>query len=691
MDGFPIPGRQHLPAVLLGLATAAALYVPPLSPASRLDWNLYDRLARQALQAAPDDIVVLHFSDPAWLDTLLSIAENDGARLVLTTDAQPPSPRANDLAFGPTELPLSASVLRRTQWRQGGHLWFRDEIDGVVRRDWTIGDEPTAIKSLAQAAADHLGRPAPAHMAATGRHWPRFAATDSFKRLAPQDLQTQPGKLHGKIVVAGSSATLFQTPLGPMKAPDLVAQMLAARISGAAIGGGPLAHAASWLAAIVLVALLLNLRAAAPVWRAVWTVAAASGLAATAAVAFLAANLALPIVAPAAFVLVTGGLAARRSARASEAGGHAAPSPVDARRLTAEGRLLEAASAYHAMPPSPALLPELYDLATALETHAHTEHAVAVWHRMAQIDVRYRDVAKRLARNARSETAEQPATPSLLDTEPATLGRYELLELLGHGTTGQVYLGRDPKINRLLAIKVINLRGEPAAQAADLGEHLCREVESAGRLNHPNIVTIYDVGEAQGLAYIAMEYLKGRHLSDFTDEATLLDPARVVDLMARTADALHYAHGHNVVHRDIKPANIMYDSILDELKITDFGIARLIDVSRTRTGIVLGTPSYMAPEQLEGENVNGHTDLFALGVTLYQLLTGRLPFRGASMTKLMFVIANEPHLPVTALCPGLPAGLSSIVDKALAKKPSERYGTGAEMADALRAVSAKIV
>jgi serine/threonine-protein kinase len=188
-----------------------------------------------------------------------------------------------------------------------------------------------------------------------------------------------------------------------------------------------------------------------------------------------------------------------------------------------------------------------------------------------------------------------------------------------------------------------------------------------------------------------MEYLKGRHLSDFTDDATLLPAAKVIDLMAATADALHYAHQRHVVHRDIKPANIMYDSVLDELKITDFGIARLIDVSRTRTGIVLGTPSYMAPEQLEGENVNGHTDLFALGVTLYQLLTGCLPFRGASMTKLMFVIANEPHQPVSALRPGLPAALSSIIDKALAKKPSERFTTGAEMADALRAVSTSII
>jgi serine/threonine-protein kinase len=131
----------------------------------------------------------------------------------------------------------------------------------------------------------------------------------------------------------------------------------------------------------------------------------------------------------------------------------------------------------------------------------------------------------------------------------------------------------------------------------------------------------------------------------------------------------------------------MYDSLSASLTLTDFGIARLIDVSRTRTGIVLGTPSFMAPEQLEGRNVNGHTDLFALGVTLYELLTGRLPFRGASMTELMFVIANEPHQPVTAVRPDLPAVLDSVIDRALAKEPNARYARGADMADALRAAA----
>ena len=211
-----------------------------------------------------------------------------------------------------------------------------------------------------------------------------------------------------------------------------------------------------------------------------------------------------------------------------------------------------------------------------------------------------------------------------------------------------------------------------------------REAEMAGRLNHPAIVTVYDAGEDLGLAYIAMEYLRGQHLSHFADAARLLPPKNVMMLAARVADALHYAHRQNVVHRDIKPANIMFNPDADELKITDFGIARLTDASRTKTGIVLGTPSFMSPEQLEGRSLDGRSDLFALGVSLYQLLTGQLPFRADSMPRLMQKIATEPHAPINLARPDLPACIVGIIDKTLAKNPEDRYQNGAELAAALR-------
>ena len=182
-----------------------------------------------------------------------------------------------------------------------------------------------------------------------------------------------------------------------------------------------------------------------------------------------------------------------------------------------------------------------------------------------------------------------------------------------------------------------------------------------------------------------MEFLQGETLNQYTAPDKLLPPATVLEVVARIADALDYAHGEDVVHRDIKPANVVLDRAARTIKITDFGIARLTNTSATRSGIVLGTPSFMAPEQLEGRNVTGRSDLFALGVTLFQLLAGQLPFRADSMTGLMYKIANAPHPPLKTIRPDLPPCVSAIVDRALKKDPAERYPTAGEMARALRA------
>jgi len=268
---------------------------------------------------------------------------------------------------------------------------------------------------------------------------------------------------------------------------------------------------------------------------------------------------------------------------------------------------------------------------------------------------------------------------------PERLGRYELIHEIGKGAMGVVYRGRDPRINREVAIKAIPLADE--FDPADLEQarvRFFREAEMAGRLSHPHIVTIYDAGEDRGTAYIAMELLRGQHLVEYTGAAGLLPTAVGIEIVARLADALHYAHQNQVVHRDIKPANIMFDAPSGELKITDFGIARLTDSGRTRTGVVLGTPSFMSPEQLQGRPVTGRSDLFSLAVSLYQLLTGQLPFRGDSMPGLMMKIVQEPHPRICAINPALPPALDPFFDRALAKNPAERYDSGASFAQALR-------
>jgi len=371
--------------------------------------------------------------------------------------------------------------------------------------------------------------------------------------------------------------------------------------------------------------------------------------------------------------------------------------------------------------PNATVLSDLYTLGTQLEQRGRAPQATAVYRHLAHFDNTYRDVAARLRRlldadrakpkaaaadraapsptaAAAAGSAAEPASNGAAaavappaGTDPQRLGRYQLEREIGRGAMGVVYLGRDTAINRMVAIKAIPLASEFSdAELVEARSRFFREAETAGRLNHPNIVTIYDVGEERGLAYIAMEYLKGRHLSDYAKSDNLLEPRKVLEIVARTADALGFAHKQQVVHRDIKPANLMYDAGTDTLKITDFGIARLSGAGSTRTGIVLGTPSFMSPEQLEGRTVTGHSDLFSLGVSLFQLLTGQLPFTADSMTGLMQQIAEAQHPPLRAFRPDLPACVEVIIDRALAKNPDMRYDTGAQMAAALEDCRSKL-
>lgn len=274
------------------------------------------------------------------------------------------------------------------------------------------------------------------------------------------------------------------------------------------------------------------------------------------------------------------------------------------------------------------------------------------------------------------------------DPPPATLGRYQILHEIGKGAMGVVYRARDPMINREVALKAIPLSAEfEGRELEDARAKFFREAEMAGRLSHPNIVTIYDAGDDDGTAYIAMELLRGRHLVEHTSPERMLPLAVVIDIVGHLADALHFAHERQVVHRDIKPANVMYDPPGAELKITDFGIARLTDSARTRTGIVLGTPSFMSPEQLQGREVTGQSDLFSLAVAFFQLLTAQLPFRADSMPALMLKIVQDPHPRIRAIRPDLPEGFDAFFDRALAKEPAERYASGAAFAESLRQIA----
>lgn len=350
------------------------------------------------------------------------------------------------------------------------------------------------------------------------------------------------------------------------------------------------------------------------------------------------------------------------------------------------------------------LLDLLYNLALDFERKRQFNKAEACYQYIVQQNKGFKDVEVKLNRAKKlSETVilgggamgSTTAGGTMIlaggGTEKPMLGRYQVEKELGKGAMGVVYLGKDPKIGRMVAIKTMALSQEfEADELQDVKDRFFREAETAGRLSHPNIVSIFDAGEEHDLAYIAMEFVKGGDLTRFVKPNMLLPVPEVLRLIADAADALDYAHGNTVVHRDIKPANMM---LLDEgkvLKLMDFGIARIADSSKTKTGMVLGTPSYMSPEQLAGKKVDGRSDLFSLGVTLYQLLTGSLPFQAESMATLMFKIANEAHASPLIVRPDLPPELALIIDKALSKNYEQRYARGNEMSKALREVMRKL-
>ncbi len=360
-----------------------------------------------------------------------------------------------------------------------------------------------------------------------------------------------------------------------------------------------------------------------------------------------------------------------------------------------QGQLDQAFERYRKCGNSESVHEYMYNLGLDYERKRQFNKAVSVFEYIQHQNPAYRDIRDRVTR-AREASRAYVMNPNAAANLSATLilensgvqkpmlGRYTIDRELGRGAMGMVYLGRDPKIGRTVAIKTMVLAQEfEGEKLGEVKERFFREAETAGRLNHPNIVTIYDVGEDEDLSYIAMDYLKGENLLAFCKTDRLLPAKEVFEALKKVADALGYAHNNNVVHRDVKPANIIYDRESGVLKVTDFGVACLTDSSKTKTGTILGSPSYMSPEQLAGLKVDGRSDLFSLGVTLYQMLTGELPFIGESLASLMYKIANEKHPDVRLFRPDLPACVSRIINKALAKEADKRFQSGELFANAL--------
>ncbi|NVM20314.1 MAG: CHASE2 domain-containing protein [Desulfobacterales bacterium] len=336
----------------------------------------------------------------------------------------------------------------------------------------------------------------------------------------------------------------------------------------------------------------------------------------------------------------------------------------------------------------------LYNLALDYERKSLFAKAAAVYEHIEAHDGKFKDVRerkKKLVQADETMVLGDGDAPQASGSETVfTLGRYNVIRQLSKGAMGTVFLGQDPRIKRTTAIKAFRFTDDfGPEEAGKMKENFFFEAKSAGTLSHPNIVTIYDAGEEQDLAYIAMEYLEGESLQEYTKKENLLPMRKVIEYVAAVADALDYAHAKGIVHRDVKPANIMLANT-GVIKITDFGIARITTASQTRTGVVKGTPHYMSPEQISGEKVDGRSDIFSLGVVLFELLAGERPFSGDNLATLMHQIVNVPHTDPKKMSPRIVKPLGTIINKALEKDREKRYQKASQLAAHLRELNKAI-
>ena len=619
-----------------------------------------------------------------------------------------------------------------------GHLNQLNDVDGTVRDDPLLvnyyGKAVPSMALLAAARSLNLGAGDIKLNAGESVQIGKLRVkTDEIARMLPQFYKSRDGKpafavdsfydvLSGKIpaskyadkiVLIGATAagvgTTFPTPGYAALSP---AEMMA-HITSSILGehfivqpgwGVWAALAAFLLVAAYLVALLPRLTAgmSAAITAGLFVVLVGSEF-----VLLSSAALWLKFVFPAALLIIGHLALTTKRFLVSEAGKlrsddeSAETNRMMGLALQGQGQLDMAFDRFRRVPMSDAVMDNIYNLALDFERKRQFNKAQAVYEHMAAWNKDYKDLQSKLnrARNL-SETVilggggSHPGGTVLLDggaVEKPMLGRYQVEKELGKGAMGVVYLGKDPKIGRVVAIKTMALSQEfEGDELVDARERFFREAETAGRLQHQNIVTIFDAGEEHDLAYIAMEFLKGKDLVDSCKDGQLLPAPKVLSIVARVAEALAYAHRQNVVHRDIKPANIMYEVESDTVKVTDFGIARITDSSKTKTGLVLGTPSFMSPEQISGKKVDGRSDLYSLGVMLFQMLAGVLPFRGDSMAELMYKIANEEAPDIRIIRKDIPERLATMVALSLSKRPEARYQDGEQFAADLRSIIAEL-
>ena len=368
--------------------------------------------------------------------------------------------------------------------------------------------------------------------------------------------------------------------------------------------------------------------------------------------------------------------------------------------LQSQGLLDLAFEKFRKCPLDDAMKDVVYNLGLDFERKRMINKAISVYEHILREGGGYRDLDTRIPK-LKKFVGELPLgkhgekrqgkilISDELETKP-TIGRYEILGELGQGAMGVVYKARDPKINRLVAIKTIRFSDDfEDKQIIEVKERFFKEAELAGKLSHPSIIAIHDVGEDYELTYMAMELLEGKDLDYYCRKGHLLPLRKVIDIVADTAEALDYAHSHGIIHRDIKPGNIM---LLENgtIKVTDFGIAKAVSSSQTKSGIILGTPNYMSPEQINGRPLDGRSDIFSLGSVFFQLLTGRLPFSGKTLTELFYQITQGRHPSPRKFNPRIMKPCEQIIDKALAKDPDDRFRRAADLAKYLRLLGNRI-